>query len=161
MKGLSVLIVSVACVIVASVASAQEPTEPTEHTEHAEGEEHEHKNGLAFVAANTYEAEDEANFFTLGGEYSRALTERLGIIAEFEYLPKPNAWVFVVPVKVIVWREHEVFGGPGIEHLSRRSDGEDEAGGHGETESESGADNLFLVRVGAAYHVPLALGERF
>ena len=89
----------------------------------------------------------------------------MSVVGEFEYGPDPNAWVFVAPIEVKLVGELEVFAGPGIEHLSRRNRAASERGEHGEetehggSEDAEGADNLFLIRVGAGYHVPL--GERF
>ena len=125
-------------------------------------EEHFHRNEIAFVIANTYEAAEDENFFTLGAEYARLFTERFGVAGELEALPDPNAWIFVVPFLYKVAGELEVFAGAGLEHLSRRSGSggeEGEGGEHDEHAEESGADNLFLFRVGAGYHIPL--GERF
>jgi hypothetical protein len=123
-------------------------------------EEHSHRNALGFILANTYEAEEQVNFFTVGAEYSRGFTERFDVVFEFEYLPKPNAWIFVAPLVVKVAGELEVFAGPGIEHRSRRaSSGEGGEGEHGERAAEGGADNLFLFRFGVGYH--FSLGERF
>lgn len=131
-----------------------------------EHEEHFRPNAVALVVASTYEATEEANYFTLGAEYGRWFTERFGVVGEFEVLPELDAWVFVVPFVFKLAGEFEVFAGMGLEHLARRSrrvEGE-ELGHHEDLERrervlESGADNLFLFRLGAGYHIPL--GERF
>ncbi len=135
----------------------------TRAQQHGESnEEHFHRNEIAFVIANTYEAAEGENFFTLGAEYARLFTERFGVTGELEVLPDPNAWIFVVPFTFKVAGELGMFAGAGLEHLSRRtgSGGEEGEGGeHDENAEESGADNLFLFRVGAGYHIPL--GARF
>jgi hypothetical protein len=170
MDRLSVLILSLGCGLVPGMASAQEPTEPAgqaEPVEHAEEFEHDHKNSLGFLVANTYEAEGDVNIFTIGGEYQRSLTERFAIQGVFEYGPDPNAWVFVAPFVFKVVKELEVFAGPGLEHLSRRPEHHSEVEEiemHGpeapaEPPEEEDVDNLFLFRVGTGYHVPL--NERF
>lgn len=121
-------------------------------------EEHFHRNELALVLASTYEAEEGENLFTIGGEYERRYTPRLGISATFEHLSRVGAWVFVFPATFRVWRGLKVLAGPGFEYLSRRPDEQDQES-HGEPMTESGADNLFLFRFGA--HYGFELGERY
>jgi len=144
-----------ACALGSVPAAAQE-TEPA-HGEPADHEEHFHKNELVLILGVTHELEAGDNLFTIGGEYVRKFTPRIGASAAFEHLSHVNAWVFVFPVAFRVHEGFHVSTGPGIEHLSRRSGG-DEAEGHvGEDEphevevGDEGADNLFLWRVGAGY----------
>lgn len=69
--------------------------------EHEEGAsepgEHFHRNELALVLASTYEAEEGKNFFTIGGEYERRFSPRLGLSATFEHLSDVGSWVFIFP----------------------------------------------------------------
>lgn len=145
-----------ACGLAGVPAAAQE-TEPAP----AEPAEHFHKNELVFILGVTCELEAGDNLFTIGGEYGRKFTPRIGAAAAFEHLSHANAWVFVFPVAFRVHEGFHVSTGPGIEHLSRRS-GSDEPEGHAEEDEphgDEGADNLFLWRAGAGYL--FEFGERY
>jgi hypothetical protein len=131
-------------------ASAQE------HGSEASGhEEHFHRNELALVLASTYEAGEEKNLFTVGGEYERRFTSRLGAGATFEHLSEVGGWVFIFPITFRVYRELKLLAGPGFEHQSRRPEE------HGDVPGEVGgeAENLFLFRIGV--HYGFELGERY
>ncbi len=138
-----VLGLAISCsVLAADTARAQD-------LDHEGEAEHLHRNEFLFIFAGTYEAAKAHNIFTLGVEYERMITERIGVVGTLEYLPSEDAWVVVFPVAVGIVGGLKVFGGPGMEILSRR----DSAAEHGTQDSSSGggAENLFLVRIGAAY----------
>jgi len=155
---------------VPAVAQESEPekrAQPERHEqqEPEEHEEHFHENELAFFLGVTHEAEAGDNLFTVGGEYGRKFTPRIGAAAAFEHLSDVNAWVFVFPVALRVYEGFHVSTGPGIEHLSRRSGGPEpeapveEDALHEAEGGDEGADNLFLWRVGVAYL--FEFGERY
>jgi hypothetical protein len=145
-------VVAILCCLAPGSAPAQEHQAEGQ----AEHEEHFHRNEAAFLLGATYEAEAGDTLFTVGGEYARRLTPRVGVAAAFEHLSDVGAWVFVFPVGVRVYRGLTLTAAPGFEHTSRRSEGGHEADEPGESspegaESNEGADNLFLFRIGAAY----------
>lgn len=89
-----------------------------------------HRNEIAAIVAGTREAGDES-FVTLGTEYARRLTQRVGIAGDVQYLFDADRWVVAAPVVVYVGRGAKLFSGPGFE----TDDGQTHA----------------LLRVGAAY----------
>jgi hypothetical protein len=121
-------------------------------------DEHFHRNELAAIVAATSEegahGEEGRTYFTVGGEYERRLTRAIGVGAELEYLADANAWIVVAPVTFHPVGRLKVFGGVGLE---RKAVHEGEHGGHHEgVIEESGRENLFLWRLGAAYGVEFA-----
>ena len=137
-------------VLAASPALAQD-------LEHEGDAEHLYRNAIIFIVAGTYEAAEKDNIFTVGVEYERLITERVGLVATLEYLPSADAWVAVFPVVFRFANGLRVFGGPGLELLPRRAPGD----GHetSSSSSEREEENLFLARVGGAYN--FHLGGRF
>lgn len=146
--------VVLATLLLGATGSAQEPGREASQSH----EEHFHRNEFTLVLASTYEAEEGENLFTVGGEYERRFTPRIGVSGTFEHFSDVGAWVFVFPATFRVWRGLKLLAGPGLEHVSRRGNGQEETQ-NGEETAESGADNLFLFRFGAQYG--FELGERF
>lgn len=100
----------------ASPASAQQP--PTARVEaQVEGEEAEDepRNELALVLAGTRERAEGETSFTVGGEYARRLSDRFGIVGEFEHVSGPDSWVFAAPVVFQPVGGFKLFAGPGLE----------------------------------------------
>lgn len=131
-----------------------------EHSGHSSEshEEHFHRNELALVLASTYEAEENKNLFTIGGEYERRFTPRLGVAVTVEFLDSNDARVLVFPVTIRVVQGLKFLVGPGWERKSRRSSEEHEdphadphADSHEGDPVENEADNLFLFRFGVHY----------
>jgi hypothetical protein len=130
-----------------SRASAQEARPPS--TTPAQ-EEAEHQNELAAVVAATKEHEGET-FFTLGVEYERRLTPKLGVGGEIEYLFDADRWIVVVPLVLHPGYGLKIFGGPGFERSQVEG-----------TETEPDLDEResnFLLRIGAGYVLEFA--ERY
>ena len=140
--------------MISPAALAQEPEE--EH-------EGEHRNEVALLLGATYEAEEERNFFTVGGEYARRLGDRWTVAASIEHLPEPGAWVFAFPVTFRVYEGFRLSAGPGFEGVSRRSlleeALEEELEGEEIGDRIDGRKRFFLFRVGASYG--FEIGERY
>ena len=116
---------------------------PVRAQERLEGEA-ERRNEIAAVVAGTWEHEDET-FFTLGVEYERRLTSRLGVIAAFEHLFDADRWVVVAPIVFHVGHGLKFYGGPGFERS--------------EAEHEEIGETHLLLRGGLGYTLEFA--ERF
>lgn len=141
--------------LLAAPAAAQEHETPA-GAEHAE---HFHRNEAVFLLGATYETEAGENLFTVGGEYARKLTPRVGVSAAFEHLSQLGAWVFVFPVGFRVYEGWTVAVAPGFEHTSRRGGDGGESAHEEPAPDDNGADNLFLFRVGVSYTIEV--GERY
>src|SRR5262245_24408587 len=89
-------------------ASALEPDEASEAR----------VNEAALVVAGTREPEGDEHetSLTIGAEYERRLTRRLGVVAEIEYVSGPGSWIVAAPVVVHLPRGVKLFTGPGFEH---------------------------------------------
>jgi hypothetical protein len=129
-------------------AVAQEaPSAPGARPQEAEEEGDEPANEVALVVAGTREREERNTSFTIGAEYERRLTRRLGIVAEFEFVNGPDSVVFAAPFVFRPTGGLKLFAGPGLEHRPiREEEGEPPAPVEGEEH-----DNLFLWRVGIGY----------
>lgn len=127
---------------------AEPGTEPAEDVESEEGEEP--RNEVALVLAGTREREERATSLTIGAEYERRLTRRIGVVGELEYVRGPGSWVFAVPLVVRpVGGGFKLFGGPGVER--RAVDEEHEEHEQTTTSSDSEHETLFLWRIGTGY----------
>lgn len=162
------VLLSLFALAVSSVEAQSHGSDPEQHTQgeppHSQSHQsHFHRNELALVLASTHESEEDENLFTIGGEYERRFTSRVGLTAGFEHLSEVDGWVFVFPLTVRIAGGLKALAGPGFEHLSRRPTLGGHEVGHSETSEEhpveSGADNLFLFRIGAQY--AFEIGERF
>ena len=137
-----------------------------DHPDHQEHTAHEyHPNEVALFLGGTYESEEEETFFTIGGEYQRLFSSRIGVAGVFEHINNVDAWIIVGK---FIYRPVASLGlitGPGLELKTRRAgdhSGEEEPGGHTDssaTEPGEGNDRLFLWRFGAGY--AFEVGERF
>jgi hypothetical protein len=134
----------------AAAASAQEPRQ-SPATAGEEAGELEHRNEVAAIVAGTSEIDGDT-FFTLGVEYERRLTQRVGIVGEVEYLFDAERWIAVAPIVLHAGRGLKVFGGPGFEVADTEEIEEVQP------EIEEG-ETHFLLRVGAAYALEFA--ERY
>lgn len=87
-------------------------------------EEPERSNELALVLAGTHEHEEEASFFTIGGEYERRLGRRWGVGVTAEYVTDIEAFVMVTTVVFRPLPRLKLLAGPGIESkcMVRRSE---------------------------------------
>ena len=79
-------------------------------------------NEVAAVVAGTWESEGRGTFPTLGVEYERRITSRVGLIAEVEYLFDAESWVVAAPLVFQPARGVKLFGGPGFEHAQSEQD---------------------------------------
>jgi hypothetical protein len=132
-----------------------EPRPPAAARTEAAGDEkpkegEEPRNEIALVLAGTRERAERTTSLTLGAEYERRLTRRLGIIGELEYVKGPGTWVFAVPfVLRPVGGGFKLFGGPGVERrIVAEAPNEFE---RTSAASEAEPETLFLWRVGTAY----------
>jgi hypothetical protein len=102
----------------------QEPGVPGAPGEPREEEALEFRNEVAAIVAATWEDEEDETFFTLGMEYERRLTPRIGIVGEVEYLFDADRWIVVAPLAFRPVRGLKIFAGPAFE----RGEAEDEEG---------------------------------
>jgi hypothetical protein len=95
---------ALALTLTASPLRAQETspargaTAARSHEAHGEehGEEHEHANELGVFVGGT--SENDETHFTIGVEYERRLSRRLGIGVIAEHVDGVDAWVFLAPL---------------------------------------------------------------
>jgi hypothetical protein len=107
---------------------------------------------VALVVAGTRERAEDETSPTIGAEYERRLTRRLGIVIELEHVNGPDAWVFAAPFVFRPVAGWKLFAGPGLERRLRKDEGAE--GGDGEHEAagpDSGREGLFLWRLGTGY----------
>jgi hypothetical protein len=131
-----------------TVAAQEPPTPPAGLAREAEEAGEEPRNEVALVLAGTRERAEDETSFTIGGEYERRLTDRLGVVAELEYVSGPDSWVFAVPLVFRPAGGFKLFAGPGLERAPVHGESETH-----EPEASTGKarDNLFLWRVGTGY----------
>jgi hypothetical protein len=139
---------TVAVLLSAGSAQAQEPAgagKPAQPREEPEGE---FPNEIAAIVAGTWEHQEDETFFTLGLEYERRLTPRVGIVGELEFLFDADRWIVAAPVVFRPARGVKLFAGPGFERAEAVAEE-----GEGEPLEESGRETRFLLRFGAGYAV--------
>ncbi len=143
--------------LLAGPVIAQEPPVPPTQggeavaTGHgAEEAEHHHANELALFLGGTHEDATGETGFTVGLEYERDLSHRLGMSFVAEHVSEIDAWVFLAPVTLrpVEGLGLKLYGGPGVE-----SKDSPEASGHGDDRESS-----FVLRGGVGW--VLELGER-
>jgi hypothetical protein len=130
-------------------AAAQEAPAPGTGPQEAEEAGEEPANEVALVLAGTREREEKNTSFTIGAEYERRLTKRLGIVAELEFVNGPDSVVFAAPFVFRPTGGFKLFVGPGLER--RPVGGEGEPPGVEEGLEHTGHENLFLWRMGTGY----------
>jgi hypothetical protein len=112
--------------------------------------ESERLNELALVIAGSSDLEEDETFFTLGVEYERRITARVGIIAEVEYLFDADRWIAAVPVVFRPARGVKLFAGPGFERADD-DEGDEEVGEEPIDGRAEGSATSFLFRIGGGY----------
>jgi hypothetical protein len=128
------------CLSDATPARAQETQKPVGQAEPRDGPELEHRNEVAGVIAGTWDDGEGEGFLTLGVEYERRFTPRLGVVAEVERLFDADRWIAAAPFTFRPVPALKLFAGPGFERSSEEIPHEPD-----ETETR------FLFRIGAAY----------
>lgn len=132
---------------------------------------HEHKNGLALFLGGTYETHEEENFFTVGLEYERKLSDRWAFQAIVEHVNDFDAWVVTVPVGFRLGSTLWLMAGPGLETEARRTGLEAEPhhdehdtgndDGHSVEPHEEEEGPFFLWRFGLIYGIHLGESGRW
>lgn len=144
-----------AVLLTALPALAQEPRASTGASAREEPEL-ERRNEVAAIVAGTWESEEDDTFFTLGVEYERRLSARVGITVEAEHVFDLDRRIIAAPVVFRPTPGWKVFAGPGLESAKEEEEGDEEPGVE---RSDEGRDTRFLFRVGTGYVVELA--ERY
>jgi hypothetical protein len=139
--------------VASRAAAEQTPAEPAAPAGQVEEAGQGSRNELALVLAGTRErAEDDEDgwetLFTIGAEYERKVTARLGLAAGVEYVNGPDSWVFAMPVVFRPLSAFKLFTGPGFERKTVHGDEDHESE---DAPAEEQKENLFLWRVGTGY----------
>jgi hypothetical protein len=142
---------ALALTLVASSIQAQEAPPPRGATAAESHEEHgeEHANELGVFLGGT--SENDETHFTIGVEYERRLSGRLGLGFVAEHVDGVDAWVFLAPLSFQPGRHLglTLYAGPGFESKVPEPESEEAA------LEERDREAFFVFRVGTSWALEL------